>query len=432
MATYYSRLKVNIDAQRQNLYSQFFYIIRVYKDSSLTEILPVLPPPILTPFSQDWRTVDTKIENASEQTRIFYDIYHNGVRVHKDIRGRRLGLPYTQDPEKNTTTFSIKTTSASTTTSNSNIKQQKITTISKPNVLIFYIGGAGDKRAWKILVPTPMSIPTGKSYEEIEIGPNYNIVDVQENITKYINTILTKPLQIQKTNNRFNDINTTEQHITKILGKNRYQSSYLGYYEVCKASQRQQIITNTITNKYSESERKNLKIIVIGHSLGGWNSVHFARSLSDSGYPVEYLISIDPVGEGAGVQIISDVISKYPPDPKVKTSWINIREIGTEGADWVARLGGRWVPGYYLSNPGALLQIHFKFKNPIFPNLSYVSKWCHDYTWEAMSDSSKLIKIDHDYNPDLENYNTKKYPAVAINGTPWNMIAFKIKQWLTP
>ncbi|GHD62645.1 alpha/beta hydrolase [Jeongeupia chitinilytica] len=87
-------------------------------------------------------------------------------------------------------------------------------------------------------------------------------------------------------------------------------------------------------------------VYLIGHSLGGWNSAHLSAILTDKGYSVEYLVTLDPVGEGIGVAMLSDIYWSKP-SPKYKDSnWINIRAEVPEklmsADDTIADLGGQW------------------------------------------------------------------------------------------
>jgi pimeloyl-ACP methyl ester carboxylesterase len=43
-------------------------------------------------------------------------------------------------------------------------------------------------------------------------------------------------------------------------------------------------------------ESRRARLVVYGHSLGGWAAVEFSRMLADRGIPVEFLLQIDSVG----------------------------------------------------------------------------------------------------------------------------------------
>lgn len=181
-------------------------------------------------------------------------------------------------------------------------------------MVIFLIGGAGDKRSY------------------MGSGPNNNILDVR-------NRILAK----------------YEEHVQQ----RRLHLEYLGYYEVfgedriwevLSAQEMYYEIDNEIILKASE-------VVVIGHSLGGWNGAHFAEKIknwrsnqkskrvhkaSTNGYDVKMLITLDPVGEGLTVEKFSDTYFK-PAKVTIK-NWINLKydQIGYSFPDFVADLGGQW------------------------------------------------------------------------------------------
>ncbi|EMG0736311.1 hypothetical protein V3F60_004065 [Salmonella enterica] len=84
-------------------------------------------------------------------------------------------------------------------------------------------------------------------------------------------------------------------------------------------------------------------VYIIGHSLGGWNGAHLSQILSDSGYKVSMLVTLDPVGHGVLVSIGSDI---YNSEPKpVSDEWINILCSPTHpnSSDGVAEFGERWI-----------------------------------------------------------------------------------------
>ena len=84
---------------------------------------------------------------------------------------------------------------------------------------------------------------------------------------------------------------------------------------------------------------------IIGHSLGGWNGAHLSHILTNKGYVVDLLITLDPVGVGAQVKLISDVFWTIP-TPKARY-WIHISsspENDYRQDDLIADLGGQWQP----------------------------------------------------------------------------------------
>lgn len=85
-------------------------------------------------------------------------------------------------------------------------------------------------------------------------------------------------------------------------------------------------------------------VYIIGHSLGGWNGAHLSQILTDKGYNVEMLITLDPVGEGAMVWAVSELHYELP-SPKAKY-WINISASPDDSdiSDLIADIGERWIP----------------------------------------------------------------------------------------
>ena len=89
-------------------------------------------------------------------------------------------------------------------------------------------------------------------------------------------------------------------------------------------------------------------VYLIGHSLGGWNAAHLSSALFEMGYEVEYLVTLDPVGKGIAVSLVSDIYWSEP-TPKFKSNnWINIRaeveQDKVEANDRIADLGMQWEP----------------------------------------------------------------------------------------
>lgn len=117
------------------------------------------------------------------------------------------------------------------------------------------------------------------------------------------------------------------------------------------------IISNTLylgfDEVYSDEHVSNLcrtvgptdtPIYIIGHSLGGWNGAHLSQILTDRGYNIEMLITLDPVGDGAMVWAVSDIHYKLP-TPKANF-WINISASPDDNdiSDLIADIGERWIP----------------------------------------------------------------------------------------
>jgi pimeloyl-ACP methyl ester carboxylesterase len=116
--------------------------------------------------------------------------------------------------------------------------------------------------------------------------------------------------------------------------KDRYTSYYLGYDEA-KGNDVKKIIIPNIPNKATP-------VYIVGHSLGAWNGAHLSALLTDQGYKVEMLVTLDPVGEGALVWLGSDIYYGKP-SPKC-TFWINVRATPSKSntSDSVASFGEQW------------------------------------------------------------------------------------------
>lgn len=119
-----------------------------------------------------------------------------------------------------------------------------------------------------------------------------------------------------------------------------YKGTYLGYNDV----KGEDDIKNKVLSEISD--KQNTAIYIIGHSLGGWNGAHLSQILTDKGYNVDLLITLDPVGVGTTVYLISDIYFQVPL-PKANY-WINITTLPDakdyEGDDAIADFGVQWVP----------------------------------------------------------------------------------------
>ncbi|WP_297577488.1 hypothetical protein [uncultured Deefgea sp.] len=96
----------------------------------------------------------------------------------------------------------------------------------------------------------------------------------------------------------------------------------------------------------SRIKEKDTLIYLVGHSLGAWNSAHLSNLLTKKGYKVEFLITLDPVGDGVAVSLLSDIYWSKPSPLFEGGNWINVRA----EAPWdnyffddvIADLGGQW------------------------------------------------------------------------------------------
>ena len=176
--------------------------------------------------------------------------------------------------------------------------------VSFKQVVCFFIGGAGDKESYGP-GPEPSHIVRNFVYKVFDMKIGVNFKDFEKDI--------------------------------KIYPTTSYKSYYIGYNDAYKDKIQKEVI-NKIPNKEGSS------IFLIGHSLGGWNGAHLSQILTDKGYMVDMLITIDPVGTKVGVTLVSDI---YWSTPKPKCSyWINIHSdsINFENDNIIADIGGQWIP----------------------------------------------------------------------------------------
>lgn len=158
--------------------------------------------------------------------------------------------------------------------------------------VVFFIGGAADKESYYFQ------------------GPNNNVADAQ--------ILLDTHFQLERQSGT-------------------YESHHLGYSDV-------RGIWDIDSDVKSKIASKAMPVYLIGHSLGGWNGAHLAEILTDDGYNVEVLVTLDPVGKGFLVWLGSDIYVSEP-TPKAKF-WINISADAKQpdSSDNVAEFGERWVP----------------------------------------------------------------------------------------
>ncbi len=126
-----------------------------------------------------------------------------------------------------------------------------------------------------------------------------------------------------------------DQRIEEVGQVDGYQSLYLGYHEVWSASAIGRLLA-------AEVHDKSTPIYIVGHSLGAWSGAHLSQRLTEWGYRVEMLVTLDPVGSGLLVRLGSR-IPYHRPAPHCHC-WINVRaEPGRSNAsDLVAQLGRKW------------------------------------------------------------------------------------------
>lgn len=166
----------------------------------------------------------------------------------------------------------------------------KVVEASNCRVVVFFIGGAGDK-------------------ESYYFAGAYN--------------------NIQLAHDHFYDRMERAGHL------GRYTSHYLGYSDVRGGWDLDKYVFKGIPDK-------SAPVYIVGHSLGGWNGAHLSKILSEKGYKVEMLVTLDPVGEGALVWLGSDIYFSKP-EP-VSEFWINVRAAAKrpDSSDSVAEFGEQW------------------------------------------------------------------------------------------
>lgn len=97
------------------------------------------------------------------------------------------------------------------------------------------------------------------------------------------------------------------------------------------------------TNILSKIPDMATAIYIVGHSLGGWNGAHLSSVLTDKGYNVRMLITLDPVGQGKIVYGLSKIY-KQVPKPKADF-WVNVRAAKVNDrnfSDFIADMGEQW------------------------------------------------------------------------------------------
>jgi len=168
---------------------------------------------------------------------------------------------------------------------------KKIPVVVKTAV-VFFIGGAADRESYYFQ------------------GPNDNVDEAKK--------ILDADFEMQKQ-------------------AGAYASYHVGYSDVRGGRDIRKYVLSKIVSKA-------MPVYLVGHSLGGWNGAHLSQILSDKGYKVKALITLDPVGEGSIVWVGSDIYMNKP-TPQAEF-WINVRANAEspDASDRVAEFGERWIP----------------------------------------------------------------------------------------
>ncbi len=167
----------------------------------------------------------------------------------------------------------------------------KQATVTPKKIVLFFVGGAGDKESY------------------YGTGPNNNVAEALKIFVKNMET--------------------------EGLGADTYNAHHIGYTAFITE---EGLNTNVLEN----IPDLTTPVYIIGHSLGGWNGAHLSKVLSDKGYRIPVLVTLDPVGEGRIVWSISNIYQNEP-TPKAEY-WVNVR---ADAKDWnisdlVADFGEQW------------------------------------------------------------------------------------------
>ncbi|WP_415761826.1 alpha/beta hydrolase [Pseudomonas sp. CP4] len=170
-------------------------------------------------------------------------------------------------------------------------QSNKQVAISLRNFVVFFIGGAGDQESYYFS------------------GPNNNVDAVREIFLRDAKALKFPAGKFESWPLGYNDFISDKDLSEKVLAR----------------------IPDCSTAVY-----------IIGHSLGGWNGAHLSSVLTEKGYTVRMLMTIDPVGEGVMVWGISNIY-RLPPKPKAQY-WVNIRAAPKvrNVSDTVASFGEQW------------------------------------------------------------------------------------------
>ena len=202
-------------------------------------------------------------------------------------------------------------------------------------VVVFFIGGAADKDTF------------------IFQGPNGNILPSKKLIDKYIKDFVD------------------------------YNSYYLDFRDGYSNP------LSTGETRFDHNIIKNISkdslIFIIGHSLGGWNGAHLSQILTDKGYKVEMLITLDPVGINLSKTATVPIYFTIP-SPKCKF-WINVLAAPTkpDDSDTVANLGGRWIIMSEKPNINVKLNVNHANSDSMFTNKIFNNKSCFDILLQSIN-----------------------------------------------
>jgi pimeloyl-ACP methyl ester carboxylesterase len=136
----------------------------------------------------------------------------------------------------------------------------------------------------------------------------------------------------------FNNVQDAQVILENSLVQNPNSLKYYSSYYLDYSDAYDDVLKKITSNIFD----KSIPLFIIGHSLGGWNGAHLSQILTDSGYKVKMLITLDPVGKGFLVYVGSNI---YATIPKPKADfWINLKAVPSkpDQSDSVAEFGERW------------------------------------------------------------------------------------------
>ncbi|RRD56690.1 MULTISPECIES: type VI secretion system tube protein TssD [Bacteroidales] len=178
-------------------------------------------------------------------------------------------------------------------------EEVSVKTTVKRKIILFFIGGAGDKKPF------------------LSQGPTY----IMKSVMNYFN----RKIEVY----------------SKAI---KNESYYLGYDELYPEKD----IKDNILSKINSS---NTPIYIIGHSFGGWNAAHLSKRLKAKGHKIKMLITLDPVSGINGVEFFADLYHEIP-IPTSADFWINISAVPEDYKidDLIADVGGQWKPKIHKPN----------------------------------------------------------------------------------
>jgi hypothetical protein len=170
---------------------------------------------------------------------------------------------------------------------------------------------------------------------------------------------------------------------------------YLGFDEVYGAENIKKHVTDMIPHPA-------LPLYIIGASFGGWNGAHLSTLLSEQGYHVEMLITLDPVGKQAEplpskpqlspFAFIKEIVSKVSlfytgvyegmPQPKANF-WINICATPStlNPSDYMTSVTNKWImqtgPNINKNIDAHHDEVSKMFLTPLEGELSAADHICH-------------------------------------------------------